>query len=851
MNAPARKGSLGGCGIILVIGLVVFSAANILGLLWLDPDWLDAVAVWRGPIIPPDNLEAAPRPATAPRDLRADPPAIPLDKNPLASLDFSLFRTVDERTGWVSRDAGGAVLLADGSGIELPPGALAADTTVTVRHLALDEPQQRGFTVTDIDVGGQTLAVPATVVLPCPSGHPALARLPKEYKVFHHHDGQVTELPAEPDAAGGTVRVQTTRCSPFTVVGLVAWRVIRGVNQAVLQEVLNDFVADYRCDPPLQVPYYAQGHSNWCFAAATGMLMKAHGGHLETWDIASRFKLDFLTALLAFTGYWSGGLDPLYAGQGLVPDLSHAPWTEPLEATLFIVENLRQGRPVFVDVYGIQHAVVAVGFNETGLYLHDPAGTLVIKSGRADGWDLYKQGRLAAVLIPWEQFIALCRYSPVLQLVYTSVVTNRPVTGSPVTVTVLSDDLQFIHPLPAPFNPRSPWKLAGVWDGREPGGIRFQAGRQGPYWPDVENSLLNVYERTTPLYPSLSDKVFLRATLANASPNPAEVEVAVSLNGTTVGAPVKRMVPGPGGTAGPPYTSHAYLDIGPLSGIDLPQGLAPGSAMLRVEARVGGQVVDFLEQPVQFGPAVPTNLRLESEQDEIILRWDPVPHAGVEYQVYYVEQTPGPGTQQAVTPDTRWPVDGSLLKKKGRRWLYVVARHASTDLLSPPSSYLDLGDPWVGRWSGKMILAHGSLADVGRPTVDALMKTWFGEKEEGGAAVRATLDQLLAAADILARAGIPMTFEITRPGDAYQLYVHTVAGFPNESKEKGATQVWGPNTLCILAGRQRAEATPEIAANPPFFRLHRWNEIRNDWWLDLQVKDQKKSLKFRFEFERK
>ncbi len=96
-----------------------------------------------------------------------------------------------------------------------------------------------------------------------------------------------------------------------------------------------------------------------------------------------------------------------------------------------------------------------------------------------------------------------------------------------------------------------------------------------------------------------------------------------------------------------------------------------------------------------------------------------------------------------------------------------------------------------------------------------------------------------------------MTFEITRPGDAYQLYVHTVAGFPNESKEKGATQVWGPNTLCILAGRQRAEATPEIAANPPFFRLHRWNEIRNDWWLDLLVKDQKKSLKFRFEFERK
>lgn len=851
MSDVTRTSSLGGCGVLLIIGLLVFTTANILGLFWLDPDWLDTVAFWRGPVILPDDLEAPARPAPPPRDLGLDPPALPPDHNLWSGMDFSAFPVVAEQSGFVSRDTGGSVRLADGTGIELPPGALAADATVTVRRLAIDAPQQRGFTVTDIDVGGQTLAAPATLILPCPPGHPALTGLPKEYKAYHHHGGKATELPAEHDAATGTVRVQATAFSPVTVVGLIAWGVIRGLRRDVLQEGLNQFVSDYRCDPPLEVPYYAQGESNWCFAAATGMLMKAHGGHMETWDIAKPFQIKFLTALTACTGYWFKGLNPLYDRQALVPDLSQAPWVEPLEAALFIVENLRLRRPVYVDVYGVQHAVLAVGFNEQGLYIHDPSGTLAIKSGRSDAWDLYRQGRLAAVLITWEQFIATCRYSPILQLVYTSVVTNRPVSASPVSVTVLSDDLHFIHPLPAPFNPRFPWKLVWVWDGETQEGFRFQPKAQGPYRPDVVNSLLNIYEKTAPLYPSLSDKIFLRATAANAAPGATEVELKVSLNGMTVGSPVKQMIPQPGGTAGPPYTSHAYLDLGPLAGIDLPAGLSPGSNPLLVEARVGGQLVDDARLDITFGPCVPQNLRLESEQDEIVLLWDPVPHAGVEYHVYYVEKDLGAGTRQTVTTDTRWPVESSLLRKQGRRWLYVVAHHQSTDLLSPPSSYLDLTDPWVGRWSGKMILVRGSIAEVGRPVVDMIVTTWFGEKEENVGTVRTTLEQFLVAADVAARAGIPMTFEIARINDAYKLHVKTVAGLPNESKEQGSTEVWGPNTLCILAGQQRAEAPPEIAANPPLFRLHRWNQIRNDWWLDLMVKEQKQSLKFRFEFERK
>ena len=75
------------------------------------------------------------------------------------------------------------------------------------------------------------------------------------------------------------------------------------------------------------------------------------------------------------------------------PLADHAPWMNPAAAALHICGNLEAGRPVYVDIFQCQHAVVAVGFNRNGIYIHDPAGTALYYAGFSDLRDRLKDGR--------------------------------------------------------------------------------------------------------------------------------------------------------------------------------------------------------------------------------------------------------------------------------------------------------------------------------------------------------------------------------------------------------------------------------------------------------------------------
>jgi hypothetical protein len=119
-----------------------------------------------------------------------------------------------EKQALISRQHGGVIAFADGTGVRIPPGALPADTTVTLRRLTNPTRGGRAVTLTRVDVGGVTLASPATLRLPCPP-LPAGKEGPFQVQVYRIHDGQRTPMPCLYDPYRRVVEVRTRQFSDW------------------------------------------------------------------------------------------------------------------------------------------------------------------------------------------------------------------------------------------------------------------------------------------------------------------------------------------------------------------------------------------------------------------------------------------------------------------------------------------------------------------------------------------------------------------------------------------------------------------------------------------------------------
>ena len=209
---PGRLGCLGGC----LIGMLPAAfVGGVIFLFWLNPDWLDEAAFWRGPLLAEDMLDPPPpAPFPPPFALREKTP--PPDDGSFP-LDLSGLPEVERASSHISAARGGEVRLSDGTGVILPPGALPGDRQVTVRRLGGNEPALTMLSVLDVDAGGAELSSDATVVLPVPPGMPALQGDRLASKAFHVHDGRAAEIPivSGPKTGGCRSAPGASACSPW------------------------------------------------------------------------------------------------------------------------------------------------------------------------------------------------------------------------------------------------------------------------------------------------------------------------------------------------------------------------------------------------------------------------------------------------------------------------------------------------------------------------------------------------------------------------------------------------------------------------------------------------------------
>ncbi len=590
---------------------------------------------------------------------------------PQARIEFPGLKITAEKEVQMTRAAGGTIELDDRTRLVIPPDALPRDAKVTLRRLANPGPEGRTMTITDVDVDGVTLEADAALTLPCPEGKKAGYR----FQVRHVHDGRMVELPCRDDPARGVVEVRTRKFSPFLVLILEAAAYLAVADPFDLSwQRFNEVVAVNPVDPPLVVPFYHQGQANWCWAATAQMVLKAYGKDkgFEIWDLAHYLGKDVHSGI-KLGDVIAGKLDDIFRDKaGLPTEGTKTGWFNTAELGLYIIEQLRYRRPVWINLYGENHVWVLVGFNKDNIFLHDPAEL-------GDN----------SIPIPWKAFFEVCAktVNPAKAFGAISTLTvQRPLPDpQPVTVSVLPAGLKFTHPKPSWLNINQ--DLLFAWDGKADTGYRFDAG----FGVD-------------PQYATWSDRVFLSVFLANSATSAQQVELFASLGGSPVPVQLKQFkklpnLPMKGLNANTveidPKGVGALPNLFGLTGADLRGALgasvAPGVHDFVVEARVGGRTMDQVTIRVRVGPGQPQNVKLTENGRTV--QWDAVAHAdkyivckvragqfakemGVNFKEGLVGET---GATKLSIPEAT---------AQDKTWKYVVvAKHTASDTRSVPSEF--------------------------------------------------------------------------------------------------------------------------------------------------------------------
>jgi hypothetical protein len=585
------------------------------------------------------------------------------------SGEFADLRVVGEQRGSLSRDQGGTVEMADGVRLTVPAGALPADMDITLRRIALPGHGTKPITMIDVDAGGAKLSSPATLTIPCPPVKKGAA-LPSGYKVYHIHDKKLTELLCRYDAGQQSVACEATEFSAILVVGLGVGISLGAFEFAYYGPGLSltgpkEFLASLPaqvCDPPLPVPYYGQDDTGWCWAASAEMLMMSYREKrdVEIWDLA----FDKGAAPTEGNGAVEqalGVLPDMFLQRNIPVEYDIVPWKSHWQTAGYIAAQLSKGQPVWLGIYGQSHAIIAVGFNRQGIFVHDPSGA-IIKDELSSTGDVCH-------FLNWQDFYdVLNAHSP--NWVHTMTV-PRPMrdTVSPVSVALMPDQLEFQHPAGQPWKTKAaPPTIQFAWDGQTKPGYKFVSGGAS---------------ETPLLYATNSDKYTLSVNVSNGHRDRnALVAVTAAIDDKPLGKVEKGVAP---------QTENDKFELTPPGFVkSLPQPFPPGQHKLRIEAKVGGNLVDEIEINLTIGPSQVKGLRLEAKDKETWLVWDPVPEGGCDYDVYFVWPTEGAGVKQTTTGQPRWRVDSNLLDLKESKWLYVVARHAPSGLSGVPSAFLPL-----------------------------------------------------------------------------------------------------------------------------------------------------------------
>lgn len=354
---------------------------------------------------------------------------------------------IESKSGTVG-PGGGSVMLSDGSGVVFPAAALAASTEVTVRSVApasyFDGADVSRVVLSVEGVSG-TLAVPAELRVSLPLGF-------TEANIASVFGGLLDEATGAVEAEA--VGVRTVDGRPYAVIQAAHFssRVVEWI---------------FGVDPPpafgpLEIPYYGQGSSNYCWATSLNMVTQAaqYQEQREIYEIVGRVGVDE-GGVTDWAFRFNGNIaDLVQSRTGVKPTRYQWDYVNADQALNYIKKEIGlYQHPVAIYVGPWEHAVVAVGYDGSTVHIHNPNSTTV--------------GAIGYTARPWTDFTATVgvRDKIVTIVVPKNLDASRPLT----TVNITTGAFEFTKPKTDQTDPADQSRIFRfAWDYRELDGYSFR-----------------------------------------------------------------------------------------------------------------------------------------------------------------------------------------------------------------------------------------------------------------------------------------------------------------------------------------------------------------------------------------
>jgi hypothetical protein len=312
-------------------------------------------------------------------------------------------KVIEEESVRIRAAVGGAVELKGGFRLVLPAGALARDATVSVRRAvvsARDAPVVQGFEYYRIKAAGAgaKLAKPATLRFPVHKDDD-----PDAIVLAHYRDDGSAEVLRHTVKEAGFVQAQVESFSILVYFGAGLVAIGVGAYEGHASRELIAIAEEVKAGHEkliLNVPFYHQYDYLWCWAASAAMVFGAQGARAQPHQIANMFDATrtqggcFWPRFASIIGAHSFDFEVIRRKLALPPmPMSMYARGGAYEKSFrgWIIQQIRDGYPVWVGLFRYDgagdHAVVVVGYDHAGLYVHDPSGSLLaqieVMRGRA------------------------------------------------------------------------------------------------------------------------------------------------------------------------------------------------------------------------------------------------------------------------------------------------------------------------------------------------------------------------------------------------------------------------------------------------------------------------------------
>ena len=556
---------------------------------------------------------------------------------------------------------GGSLLLNNGAKVTIPAGALEADTKILFTQLDISKfSAEVNRDVYEIISEQPSLLAPA--IIEVPYQHLNADGL---VEVMRSDIGEFpVKLVPQINQSANRLTVETTHFTRFDFEGLASY-----------SEIFKDVILDPSRSRVLDVPYYSQEITKWCFAGASQMMLKSYGVDTEAWDIGRFFRVS-VSDSLPIGKLWAGHYKDLFKSFGLQTSdttLGFHAWSIHQNLNGYLIEQIDSGRQVFMIVRYAAHAIVVVGYSQAGVFIHDPSGA-ALEWGRGTE---PTPGNLANQFLNWDEWTRTITlwpplFTPIPLPAWTIVMSRSDtVSGSMATFAVptyregdTSSALQIDRTIPNP-NGKGFSDIVGsffLWDGNQPGGYAFVPSHS--FFP--------------PGTISNDDRLLLELNLHNSGRTSASANLNVLLDNRTIFETTSPITI-PAGTTKQRYNVFGSSDFFSFKKIpgDI---LLPDTYPLTAELIVDGKVVDNVEVELDIGPSRPTNVVKEQTSEGVRIAWDSVP----ESQARRIEYIVSDGFTQRSTIGRSLLIPTSQGGQINLNY-FVSARDTETGLTGPPS----------------------------------------------------------------------------------------------------------------------------------------------------------------------